>query len=47
MFDGTVISKGDASFDDVVDVEADETGTYGPAQYPKKHCHQNFKIGSF
>lgn len=34
MFDGTVISKGDTSREQEVDVEDDETATYGPSQYP-------------
>lgn len=34
MFDGTIISKGESSLnEEEVDVEDDETTTYGPPQY--------------
>lgn len=34
MFDGTVISKGESSLnEEEVNVEDDDTTTYGPAQY--------------
>ena len=35
IFNGTVMSSaGDTSMDIEVDVEEDDTATYGPAQYP-------------
>lgn len=41
MFDGTVISKGESSLneEEVVNVEDDETTTYGPAQFVEEDVH--------
>ena len=52
MFDGTIISKGNSGQGEdgeMVDVEDDETATYGPPQYPSTsqtcaNCTQSYSI---